>query len=78
MTSEAFDGYANYETWNMTLAIGNDRQQYEIAVQCTSYRELITKLAQAGYTETLDGVKYSDPKIDEKEIDEWLKLLKEP
>lgn len=75
MTNKDFNGWANYETWNMTLIIENDYPQYKIAKQCTNYRELIVKLARAGYTKTLDGVKYSDPKIDEKEINEWLKEL---
>ena len=70
-----YQGWANYETWNATLTIENDFPQYQIARRSSNYRELIQKLAAAGYTETLDGVNYADSAIDEQEVNDWLREL---
>ena len=67
-----YNGYANYETWNVSLWIQNDPSLYDAARTCTNYQELVSLLYDCGSTETPDGVKWDDAKIDGIEINEVL------
>ena len=70
-----YNGYANYETWNVSLWIQNDEGLYDAARNCTNYQELVSLLYDCGSKETPDGVKWDDAKIDGIEINEMLKDL---
>lgn len=74
------NGWANYETWNVTLWIANDERLYRLASDCRSYAEFRTRLwAVDNYAsgklplarETPDGVSWNDPKLDLAAIGEW-------
>ena len=75
MTSSGIDttynGWANYETWNVALYIQNDYGFYmlakEIAEQGGTYGEFVSMI---GYDKTPDGVSWTDVKIDGIEINE--------
>jgi hypothetical protein len=67
-----YNGYANYETWNVALWIQNDQSLYDAARTCTNYQELVSLLYDLGSKETRDGVKWDDAKIDGIEINEVL------
>ena len=64
MTTSTYNGWANYETWNVVLWIENDEGLYNVAKQCRNYQELVDLLYDCGSTETPDGVKWDDSKID--------------
>jgi len=75
MTTATYNGWANYETWNVTLWIQNDEGLYNVAKQCRNYQELVDLLYDCGSTETRDGVKWDDVKIDGLAVNEMLQDL---
>jgi len=64
----AFNGYKNYETWNVALWISNDQRLYNIAKECNNYSEFLEYMEWDA--KTGDGVRYRDPILDIKELDE--------
>jgi hypothetical protein len=60
----SYNGWENYETWNVALWIGNDEGLYNLARTLFDYEEFVSVLKQEyGVTETKDGVKFADPKV---------------
>ena len=76
MTDNTYNGWANYETWNISLWILNDygfyKLAYEIAEQGGTYGNFVDMI---GYGETPDGVSWTDTKIDGIRINEMMKEL---
>ena len=70
-----YNGWANYETWNAALWIGNDEGLYSIARRCYDWRHVVRTLSDLGITHTGDGVAYDDPNLDETELDEMVDEL---
>ena len=86
MTTETFQGWANYETWNVALYINNEFDLYTLACdyvkqakkfgQKVSYDNLIPAIEYARGTQiTPDGVRWMDGLIDTDEMDEMLEEL---
>lgn len=83
MTSTGIDttynGWANYETWNVSLYIGNDEGLYNeaksIARRGGTYGDLVYTLNECGSKETPDGVKWDDVNIDGIEVNEMMQEL---
>ena len=44
MTNNTFNGWSNYETWNVALWLQNDETLYSIARHYDSYDHLIPRL----------------------------------
>ena len=60
----SYNGWENYETWNVALWINNDEGLYNLAQECGDYETFVKCLYEYyGSTETGDGVKFSDPKV---------------
>ena len=60
----SYNGWENYETWNVALWIQNDEGLYHLADECGDYETLVYRLYdEYGVTETRDGVKFADPKV---------------
>ena len=84
MTDTTYNGWANYETWNAALWIGNDEFLYNTAKACVTYREGLETPwdkfvrcmmdGQIGrlLCKTGDGVAWNDPAIDADEMNEML------
>ena len=82
--NETFNGWANYETWNAALWIGNDEFLYNTAKACVIYREGLETPwdkfvrcmtdGQIGRMlgKTEDGVSWNDPSIDADEMNEMI------
>ena len=60
----SYNGWENYETWNIALWINNDEGLYHLAHDCGDYETLVNVLYEEyGVKETKDGVKFADPKV---------------
>jgi hypothetical protein len=62
LLSTEYNGWENYETWNVALWINNDQGLYDIAMECGDYETFVYSLAGV-MNETPDGVSFSDPKV---------------
>ena len=67
-----YNGWTNYETWNVALWLGNDEGLYNLIQDSSvsSYDYLVQILWDCGLKETPDGVKWSDSKINKFEINQ--------
>jgi hypothetical protein len=72
-----YNGWKNYETWNVALWINNDEGLYSLASECTCYDDLADQLRECSITETPDRVSYSDSGLDRRALDRTLKELRE-
>ena len=71
----SYNGYKNYETWNVVLWISNDEMLYDLAKQCDSYghfRILIREIFERDDIrfETRDNVAWNDSGIDRQEVED--------
>lgn len=64
-----YQGWANRSTWNVALYINNEFSLYELAKDCSSYTEFVSRAA-LGDTFTYDGVSWSDRSLCLEELDE--------
>ena len=75
-TDTTFNGWANWETWNVSLWIQNDEGLYHearrLARRGRTYQDLVAMLYDCGSTETPDGCRWDDPAIDGIEINEMM------
>lgn len=74
---EGYNGFTNYETWNVALWIGNDEFLYNEARRFRSrgYSELVEHLRALGITETPDKVSLLDSGLDRHELNQLLEDL---
>ena len=61
--STEYNGWENYETWNVALWINNDQGLYDLAMEVGNYVDFIDLLNDQGIVNTPDGVKYNDPAV---------------
>ena len=71
MTEQTYNGWKNYETWNVTLWIQNDEYLYYLATEIVKhggtdapYQVFVRCMKNDCKPATDDGVKWDDPKID--------------
>ena len=65
----SYNGWENYETWNVALWINNEEGLYHFAQECGDYETLVDRLYnEYGVTETFDGVKFNSPKVNVVQI----------
>ena len=84
MTTETYNGWANYETWNVALWIGNDEGLYHEARRCRDYAAFVESMREFGEDcgdktgisrETPDGVAWNDSGLDTDALDEMIEEL---
>jgi len=61
--STEYNGWENYETWNVALWINNDECLYHLAMEVGNYVDFIDLLNDQGIVDTPDGVRYDDPAV---------------
>ena len=74
LTDTTYNGWTNYETWNVSLWIQNDEYLYNCARKCDSYNEFVDYMMFNDGT-TPDGVSYKDAQLNIVELDEMIAEL---
>ncbi len=67
MENQTYNGWKNYETWNVSLWINNHSDLYDIAKGSNNYREFVRNFDFE--SETGDGVSFVDDDLDIQELD---------
>ena len=67
-----YNGWKNYETWNVALWISNDEGLYSLARETRNYAAFRDILREMDITETPDGVAYNDSGLDIDALDEMI------
>ena len=62
-----YNGWTNFQTFNVALWINNDEGLYDIARETGSYQEFIDNISEF-MTQTPDGVKFNDPAVNVIEL----------
>ena len=65
--STEYNGWENYETFNVALWIQNDEGLYNIASECGSYQDFVAYISEF-MTQTPDGVRFDDPTVNAIEL----------
>jgi len=74
-----YNGWKNWETWNVALWLQNDEGLYRLArsTEIGNYRELARILhSELGMSETPDGVQWNYCGLDFDSLDEMLSELR--
>ena len=71
-----YNGWANYQTWNVALWLQNDEGLYREACMWAEhgYKSLAHHLVYFGQT-TPDGVDWQDPELDVDELNQMMAEL---
>ena len=77
LTDTTYNGWTNYETWNVALWIGNDEGLYALAKEAGNYRDFVDFLEACSFNDlsTKDGVAYRDPAVNIIEMDQMIDEL---
>lgn len=73
-----YNGWKNWETWNVVLWVGNDEGLYNLARESKSYGRFCERLREIGgeiALQTPDGVAWNDSGLDKAAIDEYFDEL---
>ena len=78
---KGYNGWKNYQTWNVALWIQNDEGLYSLAMDCSDYGEFRSALKDDDGTgaiayETPDEVAWNDSGLDIPRLDELIKELR--
>ena len=66
----SYNGWENYETWNVALWIQNDEGFYSLAREAGNYEDFVDALEACSFNslKTPDGVSFKDAKVNVLEI----------
>ncbi len=74
MTDQTYNGWTNWETWNVALWVQNDEGFYREARKSYSYPNFVAIVGEF-LTQTMDGVAWNDSQLDTDELDEMIDEL---
>jgi hypothetical protein len=76
MTDTTYNGWKNWETWNVALWLSNDEGLYNLmrdyARRGMAYEDLVEGLRELGLRETPDGAAYNDSGLDVDALDSMM------
>ena len=79
MSDDKFNGWANWETWNVALWIQNDEGFYDFAKACkralNPYKCFISDLKEMDCLQTPDGVRWDHSELDIEALNEMISEL---
>lgn len=73
-----YNGWKNYETWNVNLWLNNDEGLYDLARRCgrsLNYRKFATQFLTEFSSQTPDGVSWLDDSLDYEALNESLEEI---
>lgn len=71
-----YNGWANYETWNVAVWIGNDESLYRLVRSSYNYETARNRIEGSEYgPHTPDGVSWHDAALDIDELDAMIDEL---
>lgn len=78
--TQKYNGWANYETWNVSMWMQNSAFLYNTAVACveyvsddeTPYDKFIRCMMNCDQLTTMDGISWDDELINHDEINEMM------
>lgn len=62
----SYNGWENYETWNVALWINNEYGLHTFAMECGDYETFLDCIGSNAVTG--DGVKFNDPRVNVVQI----------
>lgn len=74
MKTSEYNGFKNYDTWNIALWICNDEDLYRIALgfKDKGYKSFAYTINALFGPRTNDGVKWINPKLDIDELNDFI------
>lgn len=70
---ETYNGWANYETWNVALTVNNEDYLYRaarrVAMRGGGWKEFRAVAADLDRYSSVDGVAFDDDALDQDELD---------
>ncbi len=72
-----YEGWTNYQTWNVSLWIQNDEGLYNMALEHDNYDSFRESLSEINFTKTPDGISLTDPALNIEELDDLFRELQE-
>ncbi len=73
---DTYQGWANYETWNVALWIQNSEKLYKIAKQFDNYKDFINLgMAWTEVQVTGDDISFTNKLLNIEELDNMIKEL---
>lgn len=80
-----YEGWANYQTWNVSLWIANEEELYRLAREYSqimedsaTYEDFVCRIMPGEYGSlTGDGVSWTDPTLDNEALDRMIRELGE-
>lgn len=73
----SYNGWKNYQTWNVSLYIQNEEDLYRLARGCKSYSHFLARANLFRGDKTPDGVSWHDSRISKREVSAMIKELNE-
>ena len=70
-----YQGWKNYQTWNVALYIQNTERLYFLAKGCKSYTHFLARAGIVKGQMTADRVSWYDSRISKKEVSEMIREL---
>ena len=66
----SYNGWTNWETWNVAMWVGNDETFYQMMTQGArgDWEQFKALAIQLGITKTPDDVDFEDPEVNQDEL----------
>lgn len=73
-TTQTYNGWKNWETWNVALFINNDEYLYSVAAKSETYMEFVAHCEEIflDFVSTPDGADWVSNAIDFEAMDELI------
>ena len=70
-----YNGWANYDTWNVALWLQNDHYLYQLAQGCDEYQDFVDLMHMSEQFVTPDDVSWTSSRLDRGRLNELVEEL---